>query len=208
MRTRSASLSPLAAGVVAITICSAALGQAPDPRPGASTPVQVMNTTANPVPVSVQGSLSVSGNVSVTNSVLHVDALNDILNEPYFVSRSGAFGASETFVEKVFDIPDGKRLIIETITVRAALDAPGVAFVQFGYVNAQSVQESGELSMQAQGTIPGTFVSSFWLAGTHPVKFRVDAVVGKTDELHFFLRRSAVGGTWNVLVAGYLVPLP
>jgi len=46
-----ASLAPLIAGVVVIGVCSTAMGAPPDPRPGPSTPVTVVNTPDQPVPV-------------------------------------------------------------------------------------------------------------------------------------------------------------
>jgi len=42
--------------------------QAPDPRSGPSTPVQVTNTTSNPVPVTIQGNTTVTLEGSVTTS--------------------------------------------------------------------------------------------------------------------------------------------
>lgn len=60
--------SLVSAAVAAICVCSAALGQAPNPRPGATTPVQVMNGTSNPVPVQIQGTGNISGTVTVTNT--------------------------------------------------------------------------------------------------------------------------------------------
>ena len=61
-------LRVLTAAVAVICVSGFAYGQAPNPRPGASTPVQVLNTTANPVPVTVDGGISVSGSVTVSNT--------------------------------------------------------------------------------------------------------------------------------------------
>jgi hypothetical protein len=183
------------------------LGASPSVKPSPDTPVSVTNTSANPVPVSVQGGLSVSGNVNVTNPVLSVDALNDLLNEPYFVSQSFAFSSADSQLQANFDIPNGKRLIVENITARAAFDATSNAVLEFAYVG-QSGQQTGYLSLTAQGDIPGFGGTTYWFVGTHSVKLRLDAVTGSTNELVFFLQRGPVGGTWNVSVAGYLVPLP
>jgi len=40
----------------------------PDVKPSPSTPVQVMNTTSSPVPVTLQGTGSITGDVNVTNT--------------------------------------------------------------------------------------------------------------------------------------------
>lgn len=191
-----------------------ALGAPQDPP---SAPVTVVNKPANPVPVSgtlnvantPDNPLAVSGNINVTNSILNVEALNDQLSVPYFHTRSSSFAGGDSPQFLSFDIPTGKRLIVENITVRAALNTTSNLVAGFQYQSAQTGSETGYLSLQAQGPITGSFGdTTYWLVGTHPVKVRLDAVEGKTDELSIFLQRGVVGGTWNVSVAGYLVPLP
>ena len=170
-----------------------------------SAPVTVVNTPANPIPVTGNIGLTGNANVTVTNTLLSVETLNDVLSTPYMVSRSGAFVPTAFPSESVdFDVPDGKRLIIESMTVRVALEAAGNAVIQF----SARPGAFGELSLQSQGAVadPDT---NFWLTGTHSIKLRIDALAGRTDELVVSLRRPAVlRGTWNVLVSGYLVPLP
>ena len=189
--------------VAAFVVGGTAFAQAPDPRPGATTPVKVVNTVANPGPVT--GTLT--GEVKVTNSLIDVAAVNDIVNTPYLVSHSSSFiGGDATQFE--FDIPDGMRLIVETITVRFALDAPGNAVMQMGVRTATGAIHSGELAVLPQGTITDDFGdSTTWLVGTHPVKLRVNAQAGRDDELILFPRLPVVNGTANALVAGYLVPI-
>jgi hypothetical protein len=59
----------LAAFMGALSIGGFAFAQgAPDPRPGATTPVQVVNTDANPVPVRIPGGVAISGDVEIVNT--------------------------------------------------------------------------------------------------------------------------------------------
>jgi len=196
---------------IAIGFCGSAYAQGhpPDPRPGASTPVQVMNAPSNPVPVTgvVSGDVKVTGEVKVTNSVLNVAVLNDIESEPYMVSQSAAFGGGQVPQFK-FDVPDGKRLIIETITVRFALDTPSNGLAQFRALAPGGLPVSGDIAMQPQGAITDFGSTKTWLIGTHSIKLRVDANAGKDDEFLIAGRVGNVSGTTNVFVAGYLVPLP
>jgi len=175
----------------------------PDPRTGASTPVQVVNTVANPVPVTG----SVSGDVSVISGRIDATVLNDVVTTPYLVSRSGAFGAG-SLAPFGFDVPDGMRLIVETITVRYALDSPGNAVTQMSIWTASGFFASGEIALQQQGDIADVFGTKYWLVGTHTGKLRIDAAAGRQDELTLFSRLPTVSGTANMLVAGYLVPVP
>ena len=62
---RIARFSPLIAGVVALGVWSNAMGADPDPRPGPSTPVTVINT---PLPVTVGGDVKVGGSVTINNT--------------------------------------------------------------------------------------------------------------------------------------------
>lgn len=49
-----------------LALSNVCVAQPPDPRPGPSTPVTVVNTA--PIPVAVPGGIAVSGSVTVTNS--------------------------------------------------------------------------------------------------------------------------------------------
>jgi len=111
------------AALVGSTVSNAQ--SAPDPRPGATTPVQVMNPTSNPVPVT--GSLELTGNakVTVTNTdanPLPVEALNlddSVLNA--FQTRM-LFAGGNTQSDKEFTVPAGKRLVIESISLEAKIN--------------------------------------------------------------------------------------
>jgi hypothetical protein len=171
-----------------------------------SAPVTVVNTSANPVPVT--GSTTVSGSVTIANPSLTVDALNDTLNEPYIRGGSHSFSPTDLQITEAFDVPDGKRLIVESVTIRSATTANKAVIGQYAIlkqVSGNVLSIGGDLSMTpAQGPIDG----NYWSVGTHPIKLRIDAVPGVDHELNFYLQCDACDGTINVSVAGYLVPLP
>ncbi len=154
-------------------------------------PVEVSN--ADPIPVTG----AVSGNVQVTN---------DMVSTPYLASRSGAFGAGGNPGPFSFDVPDGMRLIVETITVRYALDAPANAVTQMSVWTPGGFFASGEIALQQQGAVADIFGTKYWIVGSHTGKLRINAAPGREDELTLFSRVDT-GGTANMLVAGYLVPL-
>jgi hypothetical protein len=198
----------LGAGVVVASVViasgSAWAQGAPDPRAGPSTPVQVVNTATDPVPVTG----TVNGDVQVTGGRLDVTALNDVVNTPYMVSVSGSFVGGD-LTPFNFDVPDGMRLIVETITVRYALEAAGNAVTQMGVSTPQGSFWSGEIPLQQQGGIDDIFGTKYWIVGTLSAKLRIDAALGKDNELAVFSRLSTGAiGTANVLVAGYLVAIP
>ena len=149
-RTRTSRVAALivASGVIA---GSSALAQnPPDPRPGASTPVQVLNTPDNPVPVTG----TVTGEVKLTNNLLDVAVVNDMVTKPYLNNRSLAFSGSDVTSFREFDVPDGMRLIVETITVRVAVRTPGNAIAQFGTQSTEGFFVGGDIAMQPQVCSP------------------------------------------------------
>ena len=178
--------------VAAFVVGGTAFAQGPPNKPSPATPVVVVNPPSNPVPVN--GSVDVS---------------NDVVNTPYLESRSAAFNAQGLNEGLSFDVPDGMRLIVETIAVRVTLNGPGFAAMQFVNRKGAGVpQAGGALALLSQGAIEDAFGPLTWLVGSHAIKLRIDAVPETEDELIFFPRLSPVSGTLNVLVAGYLVPIP
>ena len=69
----------IVAVVVTIGVCGLAFAQAPDPRPGATTPVQVMNGASNPVPVTGNVTLGGSPSVTVSGNVATTSADSTVL---------------------------------------------------------------------------------------------------------------------------------
>jgi len=84
-----------------------------------SAPVTVVNTTANPVPVTGTIGLSGTANVTVTNTgsnplpVVTLNLDDSVLNA--FQTRV-LFGGGNPQSDKEFTVPTGKRLVIQSIT--------------------------------------------------------------------------------------------
>lgn len=97
------------AALVWLSLPSTAFAQQPDPRPGPSTPVTVMNT---PLPV--------TGTLEITSAnplpVVAVQPDDTVLNA--FQKRI-SFGAGNPDSDKEFLVPAGTRLVIESITTEA-----------------------------------------------------------------------------------------
>ena len=87
--------------------------------------VFVTNTTANPLPVAVQGTAAVTGNVNVANSpTVKVDSSTPlavrIVEEPYDVRVEVSNWGDSVSKCKLVPIPDGMRLELETVVVDAS----------------------------------------------------------------------------------------
>src|SRR5690242_10782425 len=67
--------------------------------------------------------------VEVINTPLPVAEMNDALNEPYAEFQEAHIERGARAARLSFDVPDGRRLVIETVTVQFGLasDEPGVA---------------------------------------------------------------------------------
>src|SRR5262245_33895881 len=191
-----------AAGILAVTLLLALVSappahtQGPPARP--ATPVEVLNT---PLPVTGNLNATVAGTVQVGNTLLPVQATNDTLNEPYSEFRPGILGDGQDTKILTFDVPDGKRLVIETVTVLAEVQ-PGQKAVASLVTQGPGGEVSRFLTVESQGMMSGRDQ----LAGTHPIKARVDGTAA-TDEVVIRFFRSPVAGGSVVFasVDGYLV---
>lgn len=187
------------------------LGQAPDPRPGASTPVQVVNTPSNPVPVSVTNlpsTQTVTGSVSVTNTpnvkvvntpLLIVESAQRAVNHS-FICSSTAVGCGEGALT-TYKVPTGYQLVIDYAAIEASnLPAGDVAVLTIS-TTVDGVSASFSLSAPALGlagrSAQGQVVKLYADAGTF--------VILAADRL------SGVGGGANtsyfVSFTGHLAPI-
>ena len=146
-----------------------------------------------PPPTTVQGHVSVEGVVEV---------LNDVLREPFNQTRQISATSSNAGVS--FDVPTGKRLVIETIAIRATVTA-GVPMRVDGTAVSGGSDFSIEVPLVAQG-MADTFGNEFF-RGTQSVKIRVDGLA-INNEINFSYTRFGSGiSTLRVTLNGYLVPL-
>lgn len=115
----------------------AAVAAPPTVTPGPSSPVQVTNTSANPVPVSLQGSATISGNVQLTNTP-NVNVTNTVLVQqagmPYSfdqVATCNNFNCVSDFPT----VPEGKILVI---TYMSAVARPSLSTTIFDFVELEA----------------------------------------------------------------------
>jgi hypothetical protein len=226
-------MNPAAALLLALAV-DAAVAQ-PAVTPGPSQPVKVTNDASSPVPVtvqgaplpvSIQGTANVSGSVNLTNAFVPVTVIDDLLNQPRIET---AFGAA--FVEQgdiatdglvtvtaKFNVPDGKRFIVETVTIDGAipLETPPLP-VKLTYFIGTAIGSIPFQRTSGDPTLLTRFGEGEVLSAVLPMKLRVDARIGADDELKFALRtRFPVGQTFagsklvifQASAFGYLVDLP
>jgi hypothetical protein len=169
-----------------------------------STPGGPTVTVNEPVAVTLSGPVQVQGVVEV---------INDVLRPPYRIPRVGS--SSGASAQAGFVVPQGKRLIVETVSVEGEVP----------------VNQSVRLSMVTQATPPavggntsiflplqrlGTFGGKDVFAGTHSMTLRVDprsggGILDQFDSaITFILERNGTGGTVNLTVSvnGYLIDIP
>lgn len=113
------------AAIAALVVSSWGFAQGvPNPRPGASTPVQVVNGPSNPVPVTGTIGLTGNANVTVTNApsnplpVVTLNANDSALNA---FQKRVLFGAGNPAADMQFTIPAGKRLVIQSIAAEVTI---------------------------------------------------------------------------------------
>jgi hypothetical protein len=155
--------------------------------------VIVVNTQANPVPV--------AGSVEV---------LNDALYQPYIqLNASFDIPEGDLLGEVLFDVPDGKRLILETVSVQAAVpEGQKVRVVLDAQVKPTSPNKYflGFLPVQSPGPILGV---EYYIAN-QPFKLRQDWFSGSNSEIIVRMSRDSSSGTATLFVTlyGYLVDSP
>jgi hypothetical protein len=147
--------------------------------------------------------VTVEGDVSVSQPVeIHgvVETLNDLLHQPYMVRGSDSINSGETRSLQVdFDIPDGKRLIIETITFQARVPSGETSRIFLEPLTPQGGRLLTYLSVQS--VIDGYMIS------TLPVKLRIDAIEGSSSEVRIRLGNTPGSATLGASLFGYLVDL-
>lgn len=154
-------------------------------------PLSVFSADSNrpTTPVSVEGTVDVQGMVEV---------LNDVLRQPYVVTVSSN-SSSAPSVD--FDIPDGKRLIVETIAFQASTSTGSVSRM-FLHPLVNGSQPFVPLPIQTTSVEgPSTYLISML-----PMKMRVDSAPGSTREI-FIRRGTGDVGTLTATICGYLVDL-
>lgn len=190
---------------------------------GVTGPVTVGNTPSNPVPVTLQGTATVAGAVSLTNALVPVTVIDDLVNQPYIkghfdnqlVAQDDIAQDGRIIASFALDVPDEKRLIVETVSIYARIPLetpplPVAIFVGAGSIPYQRTQGDPQ-------DRDDNFRPSELLVANLPMKMRVNARPGAVDELNFtLLTRLPAGQTYSGVKGvylsgtafGYLVDLP
>jgi len=175
----------LVAAVVALTLLSGSPVLA-----ASNKDVIVTNTPANPVPV--------AGSVEVVNDALYV---------PY-IKTAAVIDSSDTQLQVTFDVPDGKRLILETVALQASVPSGQKVRVSLDSQINPAINQYviGFLSVQSPGPISGF---EYYVAN-QPFKLRQDWFSGSTAEIIVRMSRDSSSGLAGLLVTvyGYLVDSP
>ena len=192
-------LSLCAVGAYLVIIAAfGVLGSRPATGQKGSPPgpdVRVVNTAANPVPVTLQGTSQITGDVNVVNTpTVKVDTTDALPVQDLYAARNAVQGGMAPSVG--YDVPAGKRLVIQFISI----DASGAAAGSDPGVYLRTRLNGNFISHR----LPVSFSSSsagfsFWKAA-HEVTFYCDDLVET-----FTVQQ---GGFADVTFHGYLVDMP
>ena len=222
--------SMTAARIVGVAILAGALALAiPQQLPAQSGPaVTVTNTSANPVPVTVTGTVNINGSSTVNaqqsgswnvgiagNSATNPLQIHNVDNAPrtaYAQTKTLAFNQPDRQILGNFDVPAGKRLVIESFSVFGKLPS-GNKLVEADINAFQGGEQFGTqyFAPVFTGNTEETFEPGVFIVNSG--KMHLEAVAG-TGTVTVHLERDhilAVGPTlvfFNVSITGYLVDAP
>ena len=180
-----------------------------------SAPVTVVNTTANPVPVA--GTVNVSGtaNVSISdNSAAHPLQVHDVDHAPrtpYAQTKRLSFNPSDRAILGNFDVPAGKRLVIESFSIFGKLPS-GMKLVEASINAFQGGEQFGtqHYAPVFTGNTEETFEPGVFIVNSGLMN--LDAVAG-TGTITVHLERDhitilSVPFSFEVNITGHLVDAP
>ena len=177
-------------GLVAVVVALTLLSGSPV-LAASSKDVIVANTPGEPVPV--------TGTVEV---------VNDALYQPYIKQADVILHSGTQLGLVAFDVPDGKRLILETVVVQVEVPSPQKVRV---FLDAQvnpaiNQYVIGFLPVQSPGPIDGF---EYYVAN-QPFKLRQDWFQNSNAEILVRMIRDSSSGEASLLVTvyGYLVDSP
>lgn len=161
--------------------------------------VTVKNTNSNPVPANVRNDVPVNVLNEVSTRAADHPALQRFDQTKTGIALDGNGTASTTF-----DVPAGKRLVIESVTLEALV--PHGEIVSTGYLTTKvdSDQVFHFLAMPTAGIEISPWVR---FAATHTMRAYGDAGTGAVT---FLISRTGTSGEMDaaINISGYLVDLP
>jgi hypothetical protein len=199
------------------------------PVPALSAPVTVQNTSANPVPVTVSGTVNINGSSTVNaqqsgawnvgivgNSATNPLQVHDVDNAPrtaFAQTKKLTFNGPDRQILGNFDVPSGKRLVIESFSIFGKLPS-GNKLVEADINAFQGGDQFGTqyFAPVFTGNTEETFEPGVFIANSG--KMHLEAVAGNgTVTVH--LERDHIIGLdsippfqFNVSITGYLVDAP
>ena len=131
-----------------------------------------------------------------------VEVVNDALYMPYIKLASATLPNGTKLGEVTFDIPEGTRLVVETVSVQASVPAGQKVRVMLDVLEGISPVLS-VVPVQSPGPFEGV---EYYIANL-PFKLRKDAMPGNTDEIRVRMSRDSMTGEGGLLVTihGYLI---
>ena len=173
---------------IGVSLAAVAVAYAQDEPPPAPAPLSVV----------------VSGPVDVRGSV---DILNDAFRTPFNTNVTGVIssGAVNSF-GAVLNIPVGKRLVIETVSVRVRVPSGQRALADLEGTATAGSRTGFEFPLALD--FEGTFDREDVFVGTHRVRMVIDR--RQISRLEFNINRSANFSTasFTAFVGGYLEDEP
>jgi len=179
-------------GSFVLSVPRPTLGHDNDPV-GPTKPVKVVNTPAEPVPV--------TGSVSIGNSQANPLFVRDVEFSPRLpIQESGSCSTSSTLCETpVFGVPQGKRLVIEYASLRAS--------VVEGVVVQMAIETMVGTTAKRHNLAPSSAaVSTVGVTLGQQVRLYADA--GTIVTLIGFKSDPSTGGQFNFTFTGYLEDMP
>jgi len=180
-----------------------------------SAPVTVVNTTANPVPVAGTVNLSGTANVSISdNSAAHPLQVHDVDHAPrtpYAQTKRLSFNPSDRAILGNFDVPAGKRLVIESFSIFGKLPS-GMKLVEASINAFQGDEQFGtqHYAPVFTGNTEETFEPGVFIVNSG--QMHLDAVAGNgTITVHLerdHITILSVPFSFEVNITGHLVDAP
>lgn len=232
MKTYWRAAAAVTALTAALTL-GALLPATPGHTQVARTVVRVQQLGPNDaVPVTLQGTGAIAGSVNVANtpnvnvvnapnvnvaslpavqvnssavSPLFTRGVDDGANDIYHQTHAKSLFNNSEFNFASFAVPAGKRLIIETITVRATVPPGQKAEFVLLTIGSEGSTTNDPLTVQSQG-VTEAVGGQERLSGTHPVRIRVDGT-GQPSDITVSMTRNPAAGLAFLLasISGYLV---
>jgi hypothetical protein len=173
-----------------------------------SAPVTVVNKPSNPVPVTIQGTGTVSGSVSITNEVSVRDSDNPAF-QPVSVSIHPLLedGTASAATGLVYTVPAGKRLVIEHAA--GELSTTPASNTGRAYLRLDASTDNSTVSLPVGTTnesAPCTLTQAC-LAISKPVRLYADPGATIFYTLGYLISQSSQFNRGTITISGYLVDI-